>query len=66
MCLLEGTRDALADLMLLEELCLELGETATLKLLHDADHSFRSGGERRGGQTGSAEAASDWIDARIS
>jgi predicted alpha/beta-hydrolase family hydrolase len=40
MLFLQGTRDALADLELLEPLVAQLGERATLKLLQDADHSF--------------------------
>jgi hypothetical protein len=37
---LQGTRDALADLSLLEPLTAELGRAATLILCQDADHSF--------------------------
>jgi uncharacterized protein len=40
MLFLQGTRDELADLQLLEPLCRELGARATLKLYPDADHSF--------------------------
>lgn len=40
MLFLQGTRDELADLALLEPLCRELGTRATLKLITDADHSF--------------------------
>ncbi len=40
MLFLQGTRDELASLDLLEPLIRELGERATLKLLQDADHSF--------------------------
>src|SRR5580698_6371635 len=40
MLFLQGTRDALADLQLVEKLVGELGERATLKLLQDADHSY--------------------------
>jgi predicted alpha/beta-hydrolase family hydrolase len=40
MLFLQGTRDELADLSLLEPLCRELGTRATLKLFPDADHSF--------------------------
>jgi uncharacterized protein len=40
MLFLQGTRDELADLQLLEPLCRELGAGATLKLFADADHSF--------------------------
>jgi predicted alpha/beta-hydrolase family hydrolase len=37
---LQGTRDALAELPLLEPTCNALGQLATLKLFADADHSF--------------------------
>jgi predicted alpha/beta-hydrolase family hydrolase len=37
---LQGTRDALAELTLLEPLCKSLGKRATLKLFAEADHSF--------------------------
>lgn len=40
MLFLQGTRDALAGLSLLQPLVKRLGERATLKLLEDADHSF--------------------------
>jgi len=40
MLFLQGTRDSLADLQLVEALCNQLGVSATLKLFPDADHSF--------------------------
>jgi predicted alpha/beta-hydrolase family hydrolase len=40
MLFLQGTRDELASLELLEPLIKQLSERATLKLLQDADHSF--------------------------
>jgi uncharacterized protein len=40
MLFLQGTRDELAHLPLLEPLCAKLGALATLKLFQDADHSF--------------------------
>jgi uncharacterized protein len=40
MLFLQGTRDDLADLALLEPLVKKLGARATLKLFPDADHSF--------------------------
>ena len=40
MLFLQGTCDALADVVLLEALVQQLGSRATLKLLPDADHSF--------------------------
>jgi uncharacterized protein len=40
MLFLQGTRDALAALDLIEPVCQSLGKRATLKLFADADHSF--------------------------
>ncbi len=40
MLFLQGTRDALAELTLLEPVCKSLGKRATLELFADADHSF--------------------------
>jgi predicted alpha/beta-hydrolase family hydrolase len=40
MLFLQGTRDALADLTLIERLTGRLGKLATLRVLPDADHSF--------------------------
>lgn len=40
MLFLQGTRDALANVHLMEKLTQKLGSRATLKLLSDADHSF--------------------------
>jgi predicted alpha/beta-hydrolase family hydrolase len=40
MLFLQGTRDALAELPLLQPLVDRLGKHATLKLFEDADHSF--------------------------
>jgi uncharacterized protein len=40
MLFLQGTRDALAELSLLDPLVKRLGKRATLKLFEDADHSF--------------------------
>jgi predicted alpha/beta-hydrolase family hydrolase len=41
MLFLQGTRDRLADLSLLEPLVERLGPRASLRLVQDADHSFR-------------------------
>lgn len=41
MLFLSGTRDDLADLSLLQSVCKNLGESATLHLLDTADHGFR-------------------------
>jgi uncharacterized protein len=57
---LQGTRDALADVALLQQLCAELGEGATLKLLAHADHSF--GVLVRSGRT-DAEVRREMLDA---
>jgi uncharacterized protein len=40
MLLLQGTRDELADLKLIQALAGQLGERATLRLFQEADHSF--------------------------
>jgi predicted alpha/beta-hydrolase family hydrolase len=40
MLFLQGTRDAFAELALIHKLIERLGQSATLKLLEDADHSF--------------------------
>jgi uncharacterized protein len=40
MLFLQGTRDTLATLELIEPLCSALGEQSTLELFADADHSF--------------------------
>ena len=40
MLFLQGTRDELARLELLENLCAKLGKNAALKLFQEADHSF--------------------------
>ncbi len=40
MLFLQGSRDALADLTLLEPIVKRLGERATLEIFDDADHSF--------------------------
>src|SRR3954470_13727402 len=40
MLFLQGTRDALANISLLESVCKRLGAQATLRLFPHADHSF--------------------------
>jgi uncharacterized protein len=40
MLFIQGTRDELADLGLLQRVVAELGPRATLKLIQDANHSF--------------------------
>lgn len=70
MLFLQGTRDDLAHLGLLEPLCKQLGARATLKLFQHADHSFRV--PARTGRKGSDVTAellntlADWIDTAIS
>jgi len=41
MLFLQGTRDDLAELRLLEPVCRRLGDRATLHIVEGADHSFR-------------------------
>ena len=57
---LQGTRDELADLSLLEPLAKRLGPRATLRLFPDADHSFHV--PARTGRT-DAEVRSELLDA---
>ena len=40
MLFLQGTRDALAELPLVEQVCARLGERATLHVVDGADHAF--------------------------
>ena len=49
MLFLQGTRDELAELSLLQEVLKPLGERATLRIFEDADHSFHV--RARSGQT---------------
>jgi predicted alpha/beta-hydrolase family hydrolase len=41
MLFLQGTRDAFAELALLEPVCARLAQRATLHVVEGADHSFR-------------------------
>jgi predicted alpha/beta-hydrolase family hydrolase len=63
---LQGTRDELATLELLEPVVQRLGTRATLKLLQDADHSFhvRASSGRRDPDVRQelVRALVDWID----
>jgi hypothetical protein len=59
MLFLQGTCDALADVVLLEALVQQLGSRATLKLLPDADHSFHV--SARTGRT-DADVRSELLD----
>ena len=64
---LQGTRDALADLNLLEPLVAGLGEHATLKVFQDSDHSFhvpaRSGRKDAEVMAELAQTLAEWISA---
>jgi predicted alpha/beta-hydrolase family hydrolase len=65
MLFLQGTRDELADLQLLEPLCRELGARATLRLFQDADHSFhvpaRSGRKDSEVRVELLDAMAEWM-----
>ena len=66
MLFLQGTRDALADLTLLQPVCDQLGPRATLHIEEGADHSFRV--MKTSGMTTSdkllriVRAVSEWAD----
>jgi predicted alpha/beta-hydrolase family hydrolase len=66
MLFLQGTRDALAELPLIEPLAQDLNERATLALIKDADHSFhvpaRSGRTDAQVRQGMAETFAAWVD----
>lgn len=65
MLFLQGTRDRLAGLELLEPVLDRLGDRATLHVVEGADHSF--GVLKRSGRTGDevldelAEATAEWL-----
>ena len=69
MLFLQGTRDALADLQHLQPLCERLGGRTSLRLFHDADHSFHV--PARSGRTDAQvrgeilDALTAWIDSAI-
>ena len=69
MLFLQGTRDQLADLQLVQALAGNLGARATLKLLQDADHSFhvpaRTGRKDPEIMAEMADAVADWIHTSI-
>ncbi|HEY8468465.1 MAG TPA: alpha/beta family hydrolase [Longimicrobiales bacterium] len=64
MLFLQGTRDDLADLELIRQVCARLGERATLHVVEDADHSFHV--LERSGRTDAevldelADAVAEW------
>lgn len=66
MLFIQGTRDDLAPLSLLQPLLGGLGDHAVLHLLEDADHSFhvpaRSGRTDAAVLDGALDAASAWLD----
>jgi predicted alpha/beta-hydrolase family hydrolase len=66
MLFLQGTRDALAELPLIEPLAQDLSERATLTLIKGADHSFhvpaRSGRTDAQVRQGMAETFAAWVD----
>jgi predicted alpha/beta-hydrolase family hydrolase len=66
MLFLQGTRDALAELSLIEPLVKRLGNSATLSRLADADHSFhvpaRSGRTDEQIRKEMSEAFAAWAD----
>ncbi|MDI4238256.1 alpha/beta hydrolase [Bradyrhizobium sp. Arg237L] len=69
MLFLQGTRDALADLKLLEPVVKELGSLATLHLVKEADHSFhvlvRSGRNDREVMDEVLDAFAVWVDSIV-
>jgi uncharacterized protein len=66
MLFLQGTRDALAELNLLEPVVKSLGSQAALHLVKEADHSFhvlaRSGRNDREVMTEVLDAFAAWVD----
>lgn len=62
MLFLQGTRDALADIHLMEQVCTQLSH-ATLKKLEGADHSFKAG--KRELIPEIAEMTSQWINSNL-
>ena len=69
MLFLQGTRDELADLSLMQALIERLGSRATLKLFQDADHMFhvpaRSGRNDSQVRSEILDAIAAWIDAAV-
>jgi predicted alpha/beta-hydrolase family hydrolase len=67
MLFLQGTRDTLAELTLLEPVVAGLGPLATLHLVREADHSFhvlaRSGRNDREVMNGILDAFAGWTEA---
>ena len=69
MLFLQGTRDKLADLALLQPLCETLGTAATLQVIEGADHSFqmlkRSGISNAEILARIASLATEWMTGRL-
>jgi predicted alpha/beta-hydrolase family hydrolase len=69
MLFMQGTRDQLADLQLLQALVGQLGVRATLKLFQDADHSFhvpaRTGRKDSEIMAEMSDALADWLGKAI-
>jgi uncharacterized protein len=69
MLFLQGTRDTLAELTLLEPVVTGLGARASLHIVKEADHSFhvlaRSGRNDREVMTEILDAFADWIGAIV-
>jgi len=69
MLFMQGTRDQLADLRLLQTLVGKLGARASLKLFQDADHSFHvpahTGRKDTEVMADMAQALADWIEMAI-
>jgi hypothetical protein len=69
MLFLQGTRDALAELSLLEPAAKGLGARATLRLLEGADHSFHvlksSGRNDREVMDEALDAFVGWVEATV-
>ncbi len=66
MLFIQGTRDALADLALIQRVCWHLGPSCTLHQVDEADHGF--GVRKRSGRTGAEvrtevlDTVSDWLE----
>ena len=69
MLFMQGTRDQLADLRLLQAVVGKLGARASLKLFQDADHSFhvpaRTGRKDPEIMAEMLDALTDWIDVTV-
>ena len=66
MLFMQGTRDQLADLRLLQAVVGKLGARASIKLFQDADHSFHvpapTGRKDSDVMAEMAQALADWIE----